>query len=38
MKRARTIADVCETVDIDYGVIGAIYGGEGNGPTMVDGI
>ncbi|MBA7504918.1 hypothetical protein ES706_03580 [subsurface metagenome] len=29
---------VCETVDIDYGVIGAIYGGEGNGPTMCDGI
>jgi len=37
-KLARTIADVCEIVGIDYAVIGAIYGGEGNGPTMVDGI
>ena len=37
-KLARTMADVCEVVDIDYAVIGAIYGGEGNGPTMCDGI
>jgi len=37
-KLARTIADVCEIVDIDYAVIGAIYGGEGDGPTKVDGI
>jgi len=37
-KLARTMADVCEIVDIDYAVIGAIYGGEGNGPTMCDGI
>jgi len=37
-KLARTIADVCEVVDVDYAVIGAIYGGEGNGPTMCDGI
>ena len=37
-KCARTIADVCEVVDVDYGVIGAIYGGEGAGPTMCDGI
>jgi len=37
-KLARTIADVNEIVDPDYGVIGAIYGGEGQGPTRVDGI
>jgi len=37
-KLARTIADVCEIVDIDYAVIGAIYGGEGAGPTTCDGI
>lgn len=37
-KLARTIADVCEIVGIDYAVIGAIYGGEGNGPTMCDGV
>jgi len=34
----RTIADVNDIVRAKYGVIGAIYGGEGNGPTQVDGI
>jgi uncharacterized protein (DUF362 family) len=35
---ARTTADVCEIVDIDYNVVGGIYGGEGQGPTRCDGI
>ena len=34
----KTIADVCEIVDIDYSVVGGIYGGEGQGPTRCDGI
>ena len=34
----KTIGDVCEIVDIDYNVIGSIYGGEGQGPTRCDGI
>ncbi len=35
-KLARTIVDVCEIVGIDYGVIGGIYGMEGQGPTNGD--
>jgi uncharacterized protein (DUF362 family) len=35
---AQTMADVCEIVDTDYNILGAIYGGEGAGPTMCDGI
>ena len=35
---AKTIADVCEIVDTDYNIIGAIYGGEGAGPCTCDGI
>lgn len=35
---AKTIADVCEIVDIDYNIVGGIYGGGGNGPTMCDAI
>jgi uncharacterized protein (DUF362 family) len=34
----KTIADVNDIVRAKYGVIGAIYGGEGNGPTECDGI
>jgi len=34
----KTIADVCEIVGQDYNILGAIYGGEGAGPTMCNGI
>lgn len=35
-KLANTIARVCSIVDADYGVISAIYGGEGYGPLNCD--
>jgi len=35
---AKTMADVCEIVDQDYNILGAIYGGAGAGPTMCDGV
>ncbi len=35
---AKTMADVVEIVGIDYAVLGAIYGGGGDGPTKCDGI
>ncbi len=35
---AKTMADVCEIVDTDYNILGAIIGGEGPGPTMCSGI
>jgi uncharacterized protein (DUF362 family) len=35
---SETIADVCEIVDIDYNVVGGIYGGEGQGPTRCDAV
>jgi uncharacterized protein (DUF362 family) len=35
---AKTIADVCEIVDTDYNIIGAIYGGGGAGPCTCDGV
>ena len=34
----KTIADVCEIVDVDYSIIGGIYGGEGQGPTRCDAV
>ena len=35
---ARTMGDVCEIAKSHYSVLGAIYGGEGAGPTMCHGI
>ena len=35
---AKTMADVVEIVDQDYNILGAIYGGEAQGPTNCDGI
>ena len=35
---AKTMADVVEIVGQDYNILGAIYGGAGAGPTMVDGV
>lgn len=32
----KVIADICEIVDIDYAVLGGIYGQEGQGPTQGD--
>ncbi|MGD0626551.1 MAG: DUF362 domain-containing protein [Thermodesulfobacteriota bacterium] len=34
----KTIADVCDIVKPKYQILGAIYGGEGAGPTMCHGI
>jgi uncharacterized protein (DUF362 family) len=34
----KTIADVCDIVKAKYQILGAIYGGEGAGPTMCKGI
>jgi uncharacterized protein (DUF362 family) len=35
-KMDKVIADICEICDIDYAVLGGIYGQEGQGPTRGD--
>lgn len=35
---ADTMADVCEISGQDYNILGAIYGGQGAGPTMCEGV